>query len=419
MQCGSAGMNGFEAGSKGNIQKQEGRFMSDENKYSSDVQFVQLGDREIIIIGTAHVSKQSADTVRQVIENEKPDCVCVELDDKRYKALSEQRKWESLDIKTIIKQKQLATLMVNLLLASYQKKLGEKMGVMPGAELLEATKAAKEHDIPIALCDRDVRVTMLRAWRSMSFWKKMQLFSSGLAGSFEDEELSEEKLAEMRKSDVLTEMMNELGEAMPTLKRVLIDERDAFLTQKIRDAKGKKLVAVVGAGHMQGIIRLLKEGGEHDLEKLSVIPPPGIGLKIIGWGIPALILGSIGYIGYTKGFAEAGNNLLFWILVNGVPCSIGAALAFAHPFTVIASFFAAPITSLTPVMGAGYVAAFIQAYYQPPLVKELQTVSSEIGSPKNWWKNRLLKIFLVLILTTLGSGIGTYVGAWEIMSNLF
>lgn len=390
-----------------------------ERNYPSDVQIVDVDGREFILVGTAHISQESAKLVREVIENEKPDTVCVELDPQRYKALSEKKKWENLDLKAVIRQKQLSTLMINLLLGAYQKKLGQKLGVTPGLELLEATNVAKENDIPLALCDRDIRITLRRAWKSMSGWDKFKLMSSGLAGVFEEQEISEEKLAEIRQKDVLNELISELGKAMPVLKRVLIDERDSYLTQKMTEAEGNKIVAVVGAGHVQGITEALEKHKTVDLEEIEQIPPMSPMWKWIGWGIPAIILGSIGYIGLTKGAAAAGDNALFWFLANGIPSSIGALIALAHPLTTISAFLAAPFTSLTPVIGAGYVCAFVQAYFQPPVVKEFETVSEDVTNVRNWWKNKLLRVLLVFILTSLGSLIGTYVGAYEIISNLF
>ena len=387
--------------------------------YPPDVVFINNADKEIIVIGTAHISKQSANLVKTVIENEMPDCVCIELDAQRYKALSEKNRWEALDIKTVIKEKQLTTLFVNIILSSYQKKLGEKLGVLPGTEMLNAINSAKNLGLDIALCDREIRVTIRRAWNSMSFWQKFKLFSSGFAGLFDDMDLSEEKLQELRQKDVLSEMIDELGKSLPVLKKVLLDERDIYLSKKIEAAKGNKIVAVVGAGHVKGICRELENKKEIDLKSLEEIPPSSKALKIIGWGIPTLIIASIILIGYLKGFSAAQDNVLYWILANGIPSSIGAILAIAHPLTIIASFIAAPITSLSPLIGAGYVAAFVQAYFQPPLVKEFQTVSDDIRKIKMWWKNKLLKILLVFILTGLGSVIGTYVGAYEIISNLF
>ena len=388
-------------------------------KYSSDVHSLEIDGREIILVGTAHISQQSADLVREVIEAEQPDTVCVELDSQRYKALVERKKWQDLDLKTVIRKKQLSTLLANLILGAYQKKLGDKLGVMPGAELLEATKVAQEKEIPIALCDRDIRITLRRAWNSMSFWNKMMLMSSGLAGIFDKQELSEEKLQEIRQKDVLSELMKELGEAMPALKRVLIDERDHYLAQKILEAEGRKIVAVVGAGHVSGIVDILSNFQKKDLAELEAIPPVSPVWKWVGWGIPAIILGSIAWIGYSQGSAAAGDNLLFWILANGIPAGLGALIAFGHPFTVLSAFFGAPVTSLTPVIGAGYVSAFVQAYFQPPVVREFESLSEDAGKWRRWWRNKVLRVFLVFILTSLGSVIGTYVGAYEIISNIF
>jgi pheromone shutdown-related protein TraB len=390
-----------------------------EHSYGGDVDIVEVKGKRFVIIGTAHVSKESAELVRTVIENEKPDKVCVELDEQRYKALSQKKKWESLDIKQVIKQKQLSTLIINIVLASYQKKIGEQLGVMPGTELLEAAKTAEEMDIPIVLADRDIRTTLKRAWNSMSFWQKFKFFSSGLAGVFDKEEITEDKLSELREKDALNELLAELGEEMPVLKRVLIDERDSYISTKMQSAEGEKIVSVVGAGHKKGIIEAIKNEKLEDLEKISVIPPPSPWVKIIGWGIPAIIIASLVFIGFTKGSAEAGDNVLFWILANGIPSALGAALAYGHPLTVIASFLAAPITSLTPVIGAGYVAAFVQAYVKPPIVKEFHTVTDDVSKVKLWWKNRLLRILLVFILSGLGSAIGTYVGAYKIIQSIF
>lgn len=387
--------------------------------YSNDVHNLEINGKEYFIIGTAHISQYSADLVREVIINEKPDVVCVELDPQRYKALSEKKRWESLDLIQLIKQKQLSTLLINILLASYQKKLGEKLGVQPGVELLEATKVAKDNDIPIELCDRDVRITLKRAWNSMSFWQKLKLMTVGLASVFEKEEISEEKLEEIKQKDVLNEMMSELGKQMPVLKKVLIDERDGYLMEKMKRSKGHKIVSVVGAGHVNGIIELLKSGISTNLEEIEIIPKPSNTGKIIGYGIPAIIIASLAYIGYTKGADVAEQNIIFWILANGIPSAIGTIIAMAHPITIICAFLAAPLTSLTPVIGAGYVAAFVQAYFQPPVVKEFETVTEDVNHLKRWWQNKLLKILLVFILSGIGSALGTYVGAYKIISNLF
>ena len=378
-----------------------------------------MDGREFIIVGTAHISRESADLVREVIEKERPDCVCVELDAQRFEALSHKRKFEELDLRQLIRKKQLAALLANLLLASYQKKLGGALGILPGTELLEATKVAQEHGIPIALCDRDVRVTLRRAWASMGFFRKLTLASTLAVSVFERPEISEEDLRKLRDKDVLSELMRELGEAMPALKTTLIDERDTYLSTRMREASGDRIVAVVGAGHVEGIREALVRERHVDLAEIDAIPPISSVWKWVGWGVPTLILGSLGYIGISKGADAAGENLLYWILANGVPSTIGAVMALAHPVTTVSAFFVAPVTSLTPVIGAGYVCAFLQAYFRPPKVREFERLGDDVGLPRAWWTNRMLRIMLVFIFTTLGSIIGTYVGGFEIVSNLF
>ncbi len=390
-----------------------------QRNYPSDVHIIKSGDKEIVLVGTAHVSKDSADLVRHVIENERPDRVCVELDEQRFKALTERQRWANLNIRQVIKNRQLPTLLVNLLLASYQRKLGGKLGVMPGTELLEATTVAEEHGIPVTLSDRNIRVTMLRAWRSMSFFQKMKLMVGVMASVLDPGEISEEDLQKLREKDVLSELMNELATAMPDLKSVVIDERDAYLAESIRSAEGRRIVAVVGAGHVEGILETLGSGETIDLEPINEIPQASSAWKWVGWSIPVIIVGSLGLIAYTKGGDVAGKNLLFWIVANGVPTTIGAILALAHPITIISAFVAAPITSLTPVIGAGYVTAFVQAHFQPPLVRDFETLAEDAGSFRKWWSNRLLRVILVFVFSQIGSMIGTYVGGYEIISNLF
>jgi len=387
--------------------------------YSDDVAVIRHDDKTILLVGTAHISQQSADLVEEVITGERPDTVCIELDEKRFTALSQPERWENLDLKQIIRKKQLSTLLVNLVLSSYQKKLGGQLGIQPGAELLAAAKAAENLDIPVELCDRDVRVTLRRAWKATSFFRKGYLMATLLASLFDKTELNEEKLTELRNKDVLSEMMKEIGEALPAAKHVLIDERDIFMAENIKATPGKRIVAVVGAGHMQGIQRVIQEDNSSRMEEINTIPPVSKGWKIAGWSIPAAILLSLGVIGFRQGAGEAGANALYWILANGIPSAIGAMIAFGHPATIISAFAGAPITSLTPVIGAGYVCAFVQVMTQPPMVKEFEAVSIDISPVRGWWQNRLLRIFLVFIMTGLGSSIGTWVGGYRIFTNLF
>lgn len=370
-----------------------------------------------MLIGTAHISRESTELVRQVIERERPDRVCVELDRQRYEALSQQRRWEALDLKQVIRNKQLTTLLANIVLASYQKRLGGALGILPGAELLAAARAAEELGVPVELCDRDVRVTLRRAWRALSLWKKSMLLATLISSLFERPEISEEELRKLRDQDVLSELMAELGRVMPALKTALIDERDAFLAEKMRRAPGSKLVAVVGAGHVAGIRQALLDGRSVDLATLDTIPPLAPWVKWVGWGVPSLVLGLLLYIGVSKGLAVAGQNLALWIVANGVPTTLGALAALAHPVVIASAFFVAPVTSLIPVIGAGYVLAFVQAYLVPPIVREFETLTEDVVSLARWWRSRLLRILLVFLTTTLGSLLGTCGGCSGIAWN--
>ena len=240
-----------------------------------------------------------------------------------------------------------------------------------------------------------------------------------MAGMFDDTELTEEKLKELRNKDVVSELMEELGKALPELKRVLIDERDTYLAEKIRRAEGTKIVAVLGAGHIKGVEKILLEETGRDLTEIETIPPVSSAWKFVGWSIPVVIIGSLAAIALKKGGAVAGDNIIYWILANGIPSSIGAVLAMAHPATIIGAFVAAPFTSLTPVIGAGYVTAFIQVMYRPPIVSEFDKVLEDMASFTGWWRNKLLRVFLAFLLPGVGSMIGSWLGGYEIISNLF
>lgn len=384
----------------------------------ADIHRVAVDGREFILVGTAHVSRESAELVERVIERERPDCVCVELDARRYDALAHRTKLESLDLKTVIRNRQLAPLLLNLLLMSYQRQLGGQLGVVPGTELLAAAQLAERLGIPVRLCDRDVRVTLRRAWGALSLWRKAELIATLAASAFETPELDEEALRALRQQDVLTRLMQELGEALPGIKGVLIDERDAYLATKLREAPGERVVAVVGAGHVAGMVEALRSGQQADLAALDTVPPPSSAGRIAAWSIPAVIVAGLGWIGYRQGLSAVGDNALFWALATGLPGLVGAALALGHPLTLLATFLSAPITTLSPLLGVGYVAALVQAYVRPPLVREIQSVADDIRVPIRWWQNRLLRICLVFLLSTIGTSVGTIVGTTEILSNL-
>jgi len=386
---------------------------------SSDVRRLRIDGRELVLVGTAHVSRESARLVCEVIERERPDAVCLELDAQRFETLVERRRWESLDLRELIRRRQLAALLANLVLASYQRRLGGALGVVPGAEMVEAARTAERLGIPVVLCDRDIRITLRRSWASLSLLRQAELIAILAASLFERPELDEAELRRLRDRDVMSELMDELGTSLPVLKRVLIDERDRYLAERIRGTDARRIVAVVGAGHLAGMERELRDARPVDLAAIEAIPPVSPVWRAFGWGVPLLILGSLAWIAARLGPAVAGRKLGAYILATGLPTSVGAAAALAHPLTILAAFLVAPITVLTPVLGAGHVLALLEAWLRPPRVSELEHVMRDAASPRAWWSNRLLRCLLVFVFTTLGAIGGAYVGLYELLGALF
>jgi pheromone shutdown-related protein TraB len=378
---------------------------------SKDIIRIQISEqREIILLGTAHISKESVNLVRSAIATEKPDSVCVELDEKRLKALEDEDRWKNLDIKSVLKKRQMSSLIVNLVLASYQKRMGESTGVEPGAELKATVEEARACNAYLILADRDVKITLRRSWASTPFFRKFKLLAALLGSIFETEKLSEEELSKMREQDTLSVMMEDFGKAFPEIKRILISERDQFLAGRILKAEGKKVLAVIGAGHLQGIKNIIENGqGTPSEKELCEIPPPSKLGFVIGWGIPAVIILSLIYIGVEQGADKVADSIYLWILCTGVFAAAGAVCALAHPFAIGAALFLAPLTGLTPLVGVGMFTAFIQAYFCPPRVSEMETAAEDIWKLSRWWKNRFTKVILAFIMPGLFAAPGKFI----------
>ncbi len=376
----------------------------------SDIHRIQHQSREIVLIGTAHISRESVNTVINAIETEQPDCVCVELDDQRYEALKDRNRWEKLNILQIVKAGQVPFLMTNLALSSFQKRMGLQTGVKPGEELAAAAQTAEDNNITVELVDRNIRITLLRAWRKTGLWKKMNLVATLIAGIFEKTELDEEELTKLRQSDNLSSMLEEMGELLPAAKTILVDERDAWMAHHIQQATGNKIVAVVGAAHIPGIKRCLDHPlSDAQLEEMGSIPEKTTISKVIPWLIPGIVVAMF-VVGFFFGDRDQLLNAASaWIIANGALSALGALLAFGHPLTILSAFIAAPITSLNPTIGAGFVTALVQAFIAPPTVKDMEQVSTAIETVGGWWHNRVTRVLLVFFFSSLGSAIGTFV----------
>jgi len=376
-----------------------------------DYTCLQVDDKEIILIGTAHISQQSVDTVVNAIDECLPDAVCVELDQQRYQSLINQKGWESLDLKDVIKKKQLPFLLANLALSSYQKRMGLQTGVKPGAELAAAAQTAEERGMEVELVDRNIRTTLLRVWRKTGLWNKMKVMAALFGSLFEKQELDEAELAKLRESDTLSSMLEEMGKLLPSVKQILVDERDTHMAYYIRNAPGEKVLAVVGAAHLPGIIKHLQgeEIAPETISEITEVPPKTTFSKMIPWLIPSIVIAL--FIGgfFFGNRDQLANAATAWVLANGVLSAIGALLAWGHPGTVISAFVAAPLTSLNPTIGAGFVTGFVQAILAPPTVRDMEHVGDDLITVKGWWHNRLARVLLVFLFSSIGSAVGTFV----------
>lgn len=364
-------------------------------------------DKKITIIGTAHVSRESADLVDRVLEEEKPETVCIELCESRYQALTQKNRWQNTNLIKVIKEKKAFLLLSNFLLASFQKKIGEKLGIKPGEEIMRAIEAAKTMGSHIHLADRDIRITLSRTWRLMGLWTKMRLMAQLVISMGGVDDISEEDIEEMKKQDVLESLLSEIGKSLPEIRRILIDERDQYLAYRIRTAPGEKIVAVVGAGHVPGIQKYWEE--PVNINALEEMPPKSRLANILKWGFPALIVGLI-VLGFFIAGSSAGTHMIkWWVLANAVLAGLGATVALAHPLTILSAVIASPLTSLNPMIAAGWVAGLVEVFLGKPKVKDFEALSEDISSVKGFWKNKITRILLVVVFTNIGSSLGTLV----------
>ncbi len=373
-------------------------------------------DKEITLIGTAHVSRESADLVGQVIEEEKPDTVCVELCQSRYQSITQKNRWQNSDLIKVIKEKKVFLLLSNLMLAYFQKKIGRKLGIKPGEEIMRAIQAAEVVGAPIHLADRDIRTTLARTWHLMGLWTKIKLLAQFLSSVGELGDIKEEDIEKMKRKDVLETLLSEIGESFPEIKRILIDERDQYLAHKIRNAPGKRIVAVVGAGHVPGVQRYWEKPVDTDM--LDQMPPKGKLSGFLKWGIPALIVGLVILGFFTSGASTGIHMIKWWILANAILAGLGAAIALGHPLTVLTAIIASPLTSLNPMMAAGWVSGLVETFLRKPKVRDFENLPKDISSLKGFWRNKITRILLVVAFTNIGSSLGTFV-AIPLMVKVF
>lgn len=371
-------------------------------------------DKEIYLVKTAHVSKNSINDVKECIGEVKPDSICIELDEDRYKKISDPEKWSDTDIVKIIKEKKVGFLLVNLILASFQRRMAINMDSNSGGEMLEGIKQAKELNVPLVLADRPIKTTFSRIWNSLGLYEKSKLIVSIIGSIFDDEEISEEDLQALKEADALDAALNEVGKEFPNVKKILVDERDAYLSSKIKNAPGKKIVAIIGAAHAGGIERNLDK--DIDINELNVVKKKkGIG-TVIKWLIPIAIISIIIYTLWSN--RDAGlSQIKSWILWNGTLSAIGTLLAFGHPLSILTAFVMAPITSLNPLLAAGWFAGLVEAMIRKPKVKDFENLGEDTNTLKGFWKNRVTRILLIVVFANVFSSIGTFISGLDIFTT--
>lgn len=367
---------------------------------------VELEGKTVYIVGTAHVSAQSVQDVRAAVAAVRPDVVAIELCEPRYQGLVKKAAWRNTNLFQLIKQKKATFLLAQLALQAFYRRLGKQLEVEPGAEMLAGAACAEETGARLELIDRRIDLTLKRVWRHLGFWQRIKLFGTLAGAMFSTDEIAAADIEALKKQDQLEALMGEMGKSFPEIKKRLIDERDVYLAQKLRAAPGTRIVAVVGAGHVPGMLKSIQ--ADAPLAELESLPPPSRWSKIWPWLIPAAVVALIAW-GFVHGGAERGvDSILIWVGVNGALAALGAALAWAHPLTILAAFVAAPITSLNPTIAAGWVAGLVEAWIRPPSVGDFEALPAAMENFRDFVRNPVVRILLVVALANLGSSLGTF-----------
>ncbi|MGE0872620.1 MAG: TraB/GumN family protein [Kofleriaceae bacterium] len=380
---------------------------------------VVRGDAELYLVGTAHVSQRSVEDVRTVIEQVRPEVVCVELCKARHDALTKDSSFRDLDVFKVVREGRTLYLLAHLALASYQRRIGASLGVRPGAELLAAVDAARERGIPVELIDRDINVTLKRTWRNIGLWKRSRLLSMLIFGWDDDptiEPVTERSIEQLKEPKALSEMLSELGAAVPEIKRPLIDERDQYLASKLDEistsvrttsmTEPRRIVAVVGAAHVPGMTTYIGQG--LDRSELDKVPPPSRVWTAIKWLVPILFLAALVWGWKRSDTTTFAQMMLAWILPTSIAAGALTLLAGGSILSVLSALVVAPIAAIHPLLGTGMVVGVVEAWRRKPSVADCERLPEDIQTFAGFWRNPVTRILLIAV----ASGIGTAAGFW-------
>ncbi len=398
--------------------------MAEDILHDQPVRHITRDGVDYTLLGTAHVSRASAEAVKEMASSGEYDIVAVELCQARYDALTAERKWTDLDLYKIIREGKAGLVMANLALSAYQRRIAEQFGIEPGAEMRAATVAASERNIPLQLVDRDLATTLRRSYASVPWYKRIYLMAGLALGMISSDEIDEEAIEKLKEGDILESTFTEFAEQSPELYEALIAERDRFMAARLREENvesgGKKVLVVIGAGHMEGLARHLESGDADPVterRQLEAMPPKSRWPRAIPWAIMLLVITGF-VIGFSRSPELGWQLVIIWVAINGGLAALGALIARGHPLTVLSAVVAAPLTSLNPTIAAGMVTGLVESWLRKPRVSDLENLRFDITTLKGWFRNPATRILLVFFLSNLGSAIGTWVAGFKIFGAL-
>ena len=355
-------------------------------------------DKQIYLVKTAHVSKSSVEDVERCIDEVDPDSICIELDEQRYEKMKNPDQWRETDLVKVIKDRQVGFLLVNLILSSFQKRMAKSLGSQTGGEMAAGIRLAEERNKNLILADRSIKTTFSRIWNSLAGKEKFKMLTGIIGSIFDEEEISEEDLQKLKEADALEAALMDIAKEFPTIKKVLVDERDQYLTEKIRTAPGSKIVAIIGAAHSLGIEKYIND--DIDLEALDRVEKKKGIASLLKYLIPLGIIAMIAYTIFTN--RDAGfEQIRSWILWNGGLSALGVLLALGHPLSILTAFIMSPLTSLNPLLASGWFAGLVEASIRKPKVKDFEDLGDDISTLKGFWKNRVTRTLLVVVFANL------------------
>ncbi|TVP54980.1 MAG: TraB/GumN family protein [Halomonadaceae bacterium] len=399
--------------------------MTDALLTSGPMAHIDVNGTRYTLLGTAHVSKASADEVRTLIASGEFDAVALELCESRYNSILKPDNMASMDLFQVIREGKAGMVAASLVMGAFQQRVAAQSGIEPGAEMRAALEEAEKANLPVELIDREIGTTLRRVYHNVPWYQRMNLIAGLFASLVTRETVSAESIEELKEGDVLEATFNEFAEKSERLYQPLIAERDRYMALRLFEERAKaphkRVLVVIGAGHLKGLKKHLETAApEHpkvERETLDTTPPKGKVLRAIPWVVAALVITGF-IIGFTRN-TDLGLQLVAeWFLINGTFSAIGATIALAHPLTILASFLAAPITSLNPTIGAGFVAAGVELMLRKPKVADFSSLRDDVAKLSGWWRNRVSRTLMIFMLASIGSAIGTYVAGFRIFEQL-